>query len=151
MLFLFVRSSHDTVSYSLVLSFSSGGYCLVNLITARKYIDFKHKEPLELQKYIKNILIIFSTNIASSIYINLDVLMIGYFSDNYQVGLYSAATKINIIIRSLINSASTVLMPRLTYYQAQKKQDQYLTLLQKGMQFAIMISFILRNGTCYIK
>ena len=146
MLFLFVRSSHDTISYSLVLSFSSGGYCLVNLITARKYIDFKHKEPLELQKHIKNILIIFSTNIASSIYLNLDVLMIGYFSDNYQVGLYSAATKINIIIRSLINSASTVLMPRLTYYQSQKKQDQYLTLLQKGMQFAIMISLSCAMG-----
>ena len=140
LLFLFVRSETDTVAYSLVLSFSSGGYCLFNLFTARKYVDFKAHYNLELKKHIKNILIIFSTNIATSIYLNLDVLMIRFFSNNYQVGLYSAATKINIILRGLINSVSTVLMPRLTFYQSEKKQDQYFHLLQKGMQFAVMIS-----------
>lgn len=140
LMFIFVKKPTDTVAYSLVLVFASGGYCLINLIGAFKYIDFHQKYQLNLRRHIKKILIMFSTNIASSIYLNLDVLMIGLFSNDYQVGLYSAATKINVVLRGIINSASTVLMPRLSYYQTNNQKDEYHSLLQKGMQFSVMIS-----------
>lgn len=139
-LFVFVRNTSDTIAYSLVLVFASGGYCLVNFFGALKYIDFHQKYTLRPQKHIKNILIMFSTTIASSIYLNLDVLMIRFFTDNYHVGLYSAATNISIALRGILNSVSAVLMPRLSYYRSQEKQDEYNFLLQKGLHFSIMLA-----------
>ena len=140
LLFLFVKSENDLVPYSLILVFSSGGYCLINFINATKYISFRHHYSLYFKKHIKSIMVIFSTTIASSIYLNLDIIMIRFFSNDYQVGLYSAATKINVVIRGIINSASTVLMPRLSYYQGQAQKESYYALLKKGIQFCMLIS-----------
>lgn len=141
LLFIFVRNTSDTIAYSLVLVFASGGYCLVNFFGAFKYINFHQKYALHPRRHIKNILIMFSTTVASSIYLNLDVLMIRFFSDNYQVGLYSAATNISVALRGILNSSSAVLMPRLSYYQSHEKGNAYYLLLRKGLQFSIMLSF----------
>lgn len=139
-MFLFVKTEKDTLAYSLVLVFSSGGYCIFNLIHAKKYVDFGIKVKLELLKHIKSIMIIFGTNIASSIYLNLDMVMLGWIYGDYQVGLYSAAVKINVIIRGLINSISTVLLPRLSLYQEEQKKMKYLSLLRKGLQITLLFS-----------
>ena len=149
LMFIFVKNCSDTIAYSLVLVFASGGYCLINFFGALKYIDFHHKYILKPLKHIKNILIMFSTTIAASIYLNLDILMIRFFSSDYQVGLYSAATNINVALRGILNSISAVLMPRLSYYQSFEKKNAYESLLQKGFQFSIMLELPCAVGiTC---
>lgn len=149
LMFAFVRNTSDTVAYALVLVFASGGFCLINFFGALKYIDFHQKYVLNLKQHIKNILVMFSTTIASSIYLNLDVLMISFFMTDYHVGLYSAATKINVVLRGILNSASTVLMPRLSYYKSHDHQEEYLFLLKKGMQFSVLLSLPCAVGlTC---
>lgn len=139
-LFVFVREKGDLIPYSLVLTFASGGYCLYNLFHARKYVDFREKSKLRLRRHFKGILAIFAVNVASSIYLNVDVVMIGLFYGDYQVGLYSTAVKIVVILRGIINSVSTVFMPRLSYYHEIGEEKKYIALLKKGVQISLMFS-----------
>ena len=46
----------------------------------------------------------------------LDTTMVGFFSDNTQIGYYTAANKINRMILGIITAVIGVLLPRLSYY-----------------------------------
>lgn len=47
-------------------------------------------------------------SVASQIYLNMDTTMIGAMKGETEVGLYSAAVKLNRTLTTLISSACTV-------------------------------------------
>ena len=51
-----------------------------------------------------------------TIYINSDVTILGLISGNYYVGLYSVATKVYTMLKSLLGALIVVSIPRLSSY-----------------------------------
>ena len=139
-LFLLVRNQENVVEYAAVITFASGGYCLFNFIYARKYVDLRLDFNLELKKHLKAVIVIFGNNVASSIYLHLDTVMLGFYYGDYEVGLYSVAMNIMAIMRGIINSISAVVMPRLSYYYETDQKDKYLMLLRKGIHVDMLFS-----------
>lgn len=139
-MFVFVRSEADYIVYALLYVLSTGGAFIFNLIHARKYVDFFAKTEIHLKKHLNPIFVIFGIAIASSIYLNMDKVMLGAMKGDYSVGLYSAAVKINTIVKTLISSISLVVMPRLSSYLASGNQRQYNSLLKKGINFNMVLS-----------
>lgn len=139
-LFTFVRTPQDTLTYLIFGLISSVGSNIFNFIYSRKYIDYKIKVHLEFLKHIKHIFIFFGMNLVTSIYTILDTSMLGFLTNPTEVGYYTAATKINRMVMTLIASVISILLPRLTFYVEKKDEKSFLDLTQKSMNTIFLLA-----------
>ncbi len=139
LLYVFVKNKDDIIKYLLIGIFSSVGSNILNLIYSRKFVKLSIRKP-NFRKHFKPILLLFSITIISSIYTMLDTTMVGSLSTNEQVGFYTAATKINKMILSLVSAVSTVIFPRLSYYANNELQEEFKNLINKSFSFILCIS-----------
>lgn len=144
-IFLFVRSNSDTAIYCLILVFGSYGGNLINFFYIRRYIDFPKPKKIEVKKYLIPLLILFVNSLATTIYVNSDVTMIGIFLDDHQVGLYSFASKIYNILKYFINAAVIVSIPRLAAVVNGDKK-LYSELIEKILYALIIFLLPLATG-----
>lgn len=149
-LFMFVKDKNDYIIYAFVSILGSSGSFAFNLIHSKKYIDFLKKEKLNLKKHIKPILTIFGISISSSIYMNLDIAMLGIIHSTTAVGLYSAAVKLSHVIKQLVASFSNVLFPRLAHYKGNDQLGKYNELLKNGLRLTILLIIPASIGMCVL-
>lgn len=113
-LFQFVHTPEDLNTYAVINVISATGSNLLYGWHTKKYVDI-HKVCLSsLKRHLKPILFIFSTSIATTIYVNSDMTILGWIVDDRSVGLYSTAVKIYNIIKQVLFAVITVSIPRLT-------------------------------------
>lgn len=129
LLFALVRRPSDYVIYAGISVFSSVGANVFNLIRSRRYVKLRFTWDMELERHLVPILILFGNAIATTIYINVDVTLLNVMCGDREVGIYSTATRIYSIIKSLLNSLTFVAIPRLSFYRANGKNGEYDNLL----------------------
>jgi O-antigen/teichoic acid export membrane protein len=140
LLFTFVRSKEDYLIYAGLNVFSSVGSNIINFIHARKYISLKRFKKYDFKKHLKPIFTIFGMNLAVSIYVNLDSVMLGLISGNAAVGIYSAAIKINKVVLAVVTSLGTVLLPRSSYYFQNGRIEEFNNLILKAIDFIMLLA-----------
>lgn len=138
LLFLFIKKSDDLLKYLLIGIIGAVGSNLLNLFYSKKFIKLKIVKP-NFKKHFKPILLLFSITVISSIYNTLDTTMLGLLSTDEQVGFYSAATKINRMVLTLVTSISVVVFPRLAYY-AEKDSKEFIAIINKFLSLILCIS-----------
>ena len=140
-LFLFVKKADDYIIYTAITVVANGGNCIFNWVHSRKYVDwFDKPEKLDYKQHIKPILLIFSISISASIYLHLDSVMVGAMRGDHEVGLYSAATKLVTVVKSVITSISAVLLSRLSFYAHKNDELKYKTLLKNSINCVLMVA-----------
>lgn len=140
LMFLCVHNKEDYMIYGLITIFASVGSNILNLINIRKFIVFKKLERYNLKRHFRPILILFASSIAISIYTNLDTVMLGYMTNDTEVGLYNTAIKFKQILVSLVISLGTVLLPRMSYYYENNERDKINNLIAKAIHFTLILS-----------
>ena len=145
-LFLFVHSKEDIAFYAMFGIISSVGSNICNLLNAPKHVDFKIKTKLSFSKHFKPILIFFGMAFVTSIYHTLDSTMLGFLSDDAEVGYYSAANKINNMVLSLLTALMSVLLPRLSVYAKQQEMDKFRELSQKALAVLSLCAIPMATG-----
>ena len=111
--------------------FALGGSSVFNLIHSRNFFDLKIKCNYNYSTHIKPILILFLASIAVMIYVYSDTTILGFLKSDYEVGLYSVASKIYTIIKSVLSSLLIVSIPRLSEYCNNNDFLSFDTTLQK--------------------
>lgn len=137
-MFLLVHAKSDYVIYGAITTFASGASYILNIINAHKYIGLKPIGQYNCKRHIKPVLIFFAMSIATTIYTNLDSVMLGFMKTDADVGYYSAAVKIKTILVSLVTSLGTVLLPRAAYYIEKGETEEFTKLSRKAMNFVIL-------------
>lgn len=138
LMFVFVHSPKDYIVYAIINMFGSFGSFFFNIFHAKKYINVFRSYNLNLKQHIKPILMIFGVSVASSIYMNLDTVMLGAMVGTVAVGLYTAAVKLIHLVKNLISSFSNVLFTRLSNYVGTGKNTEYKALLKNGVDFTML-------------
>ena len=138
-MFLFVKNKDDIVIYAGILVLALVGSNILNFFKARKEISISFKN-LNIKKHLKPILTIFSMNIATSIYTNLDSVMLGYRSSDYALGIYSASSKIIHLVLGIVTSLGAVLLPRISNYIVNKKEKELKEILENTLTFLLAVS-----------
>ena len=115
LLLSFIKNPNDLVIYTIIMVVSSTGSNLLNLFNIHKYCKLKFKITNNTKKYMIPILILFANTVATTIYSDSDITILGLLSDNYHVGIYSIATKIYTTIKMILSSIIVVSIPRLSY------------------------------------
>lgn len=139
-LFIFVRTKDDYIKYAGIAVFANVGSNILNFFHAKKYISFRNCKIDNPFRHLKSVLVLFSMAVAISIYTTLDTTMVGLLSNDYQVGLYTASTKINKIVLQLVTSIGFILMPRLSYYIGKKDFNSFNTLVYKSVDVMFLVS-----------
>ncbi|MDD3040489.1 flippase [Bacteroides sp.] len=139
-LFAFVKNPRDYIIYAGVVVFATVGSGAVNYIYISRKIQLFSYPNLNLKRHIKPILIIFGTNLASAIYLNLDITMLGLMRGNNDVGLYTAAVKLYRASTKLLGCVSAVILPRISYYLSQNLKQEVENLVTKAGNYVLMLA-----------
>ena len=139
LMFAMVHSENDILIYALISVIASAGNNLLNLRYVRRY--FKHSITVKIgfSNHFKPIMVLFASTIASQVYINSDTVMLGVMQSDYEVGIYSTASKLYNIVRTVLTSVITVLLPRLSYFSNNGKSDEYKSLLKKSVMLFLLL------------
>lgn len=145
LLFVLVHTKKDYVIYAAINVIAISGSNIMNLLNSRRYIRFEF-DGLHLKKHIKPIFILFSTQVASSVYIYLDSIMTGLLSGNASVGYYTASIKIDKMSLSIVTALSSVLLPRLSYYIENDMNYEFDRILLKSIKVILLLSIPITIG-----
>ena len=140
LMFVFVHHPSDCYIYACITVFATVGSNLLNIFNARKYISFKPLGKYNIKQHIKPTLMLFSTFLASNIYMNLDNTMLGFIKGNYEVGIYYTAVRIQVVLGTFVTSVTAVLLPRMSYYFEKGKMDTLKRTLKKSYRVLLMAS-----------
>lgn len=122
-MFVFVKNEKDYILYALFTVLAGYGGNFLNLAYIKKYVKRKITKKIELRKHMPPILVLFSSTVAITIYMSSDITMLGIMSTDRNVGIYSAASKIYIIIKELVNAITMVMMPHMSNLLCNKNAD----------------------------
>ena len=137
LLLALVKEKTDFMIYAGILVLSSVGANVFNIFYSRKFVRFFPGQPYTIRKHLKPIFIIFGMSIASTIYLNLDMTMLGLQAGDYQTGLYTAASKLNKVVCNVIASVCAVFLPRLAYYLHMNRKEDFQTLVDKAFYYIL--------------
>lgn len=140
LLFAFVHRPKDYLIYASIAVISNVGSHICNWIHSKKYIDLFVRTKLELKKHIKPIIILFAMAEVTKIYQVLDVTMLGFLCGDWDVGIYTSATKINRIIIHLITAIGVVVLPRLAYFIKNGDTKKFQELVYKNFDIFFLLS-----------
>lgn len=140
LMFLFVRDPSDYVVYGFVYVVGSFGSYVLNFIRLRKFISFKKQGTYDLRKHMKSTITFFLLAAASSVYLNLDVVMLGFLKGDLEVGYYNAGIKVKTVLTTCVTSLGTVLLPRLSYYVEKNEKEAFYRMVKKAFQFVLLVA-----------
>ena len=141
LMFLFVKNSKDYIIYGIILVLMNSGSNVLNLINIRKYLSFKNitLKKLDLKKHIKPVLIIFAASLSVSIYLQLDVVMLGNINDKI-VAYYTVPNKLIRLILVVITALGTVLVPRISNCIKNNDIENYKKYINYSLKYILMLS-----------
>lgn len=141
-LFLFVKSKEDLLIYGVIIVGSTVGNEFINFIHLRKFINiFKlNWSKVNIFRHLKPSFSIFVLNLSASLYVQLNPVMLGFLSDNTQVGYYTAGSKLSYIILSVVTSMSTVLIPHVSNMIQVHDAEKFKQLITKVYHYYMALA-----------
>ena len=141
MLFCFVKTKDDILIYGLYTIIGSIGGNIFNFIRLRKYITFRNCfHDIHPFLHLKPVLHVFLFSAITSIYLQLNTVILGFMKDAHDVGIYTSALKLFGIINGIIGSLATVMLPRISNLVAKNDTKEIKRLAQKAYNFSFTFS-----------
>lgn len=120
-----------------------------NIVYAFKKVNLTTKE-LNFKRHFKAILILFATQIAIGIYVNFDIVFLGYLSTDTEVGYYTPANRIIKIALVFITSLGTILVPKITRFIKEKDFTEAKKTITKSLQFVALFALPFMFATYFL-
>ena len=145
-LFLTMHTRADYRIYGVMIAVADGGPGIMNFLRLRKQLGgFSDGQAadtarIDWQQHVKPVLTFFMLSVAISIYTSMDVVMLGFLSSDTQVGYYGAATRMKALAVSFVTALGGVLMPRVSNYLAEGKDQEFRELVKKNFSFVLLVS-----------
>ncbi len=139
-LFVLVHEESDYIIYASITVAGTVGSNIYNLIYSRKFVSWKPVGGFRVKQHLKPIFILFAMSLAGSIYTHLDTLMLGFMTNDVEVGYYTAAVKMKGLLISLTVSLGGVMLPRLSYYLQNNQEDLFYQMSAKAFNIIWYIS-----------
>lgn len=137
LMFALIRSSDDVWKYCAISIFASFGGNIFNVFYLRRYPKTRVVAP-KIKKHISTLLVLFATQVAITVYVNADITMLGFFSNNSIVGIYSLASKIYSMVKTVVNAMVLATLPRMTYIIG-NAPEEYNNAIRKISSYLIVI------------
>ncbi|HLZ87913.1 MAG TPA: flippase [Puia sp.] len=143
--FVLVKKKEDLLLYyglTFISAFLNG---VINFSYARREVRLEFT-GLSCMRHMRPLLHIFFSNVAISVYILLDTVILGFLADDTAVGYYATAIKICKIPLAFMTALSTALIPRISASLSSGNREYVQNLIQKSFAYIILISLPIGAG-----
>lgn len=143
LLFLLVKTRDDLVFYAIYTVVGSVGGNVFNFFRIRSKVPQVATcwRELNLRRHLVPTFEAFSFTLVISIYLRLNVILLGFMQSAAAVGLYAAATKLLTVFKMLPKVLGDVMMPRMSSLVADGRDDEVRSILQKSYDFTLLTAF----------
>ena len=135
---LFVNNKSDIVIYALITSLAIAGNYIFNIINARKLVLFTIR-GLKIARHLKPVLILLFSTIAIEMYSKIDILMLGYYCEDSNIGYYSNAVKIINAVLTAVTAITNVYLPRLSLLY-KENNNEFKKLANEGTKILLTLT-----------
>jgi len=140
-IFIFIKQKND---FYLVPILNSMGFIIVGLISQyivhREFkIQFQLVSLQVINKYLLDGYHIFISTIFIHIYSSVSILLLGFFTNNYYVGVYSIIEKIVAIFNGLFAPVTQTLYPYIVN-KIGKSRDEAIIFLKTVLKYYVIFS-----------
>ncbi len=139
LIFIFVRAESDYILYFLLVNSLTCFFSCLNCIRSHRYAHIGFAAVDDFKKHLSPIFLIFFSDVASKIYLNSDVTLLGILVNKEAVAVYSVAATIYAMVKQISNSVVSVTIPRLSYYTGVKDDDHFNTLIEKMVDYVLVL------------
>ncbi len=139
-MFALIHNKEDYVIYGGISIFASSASNIFNFFHAHRYISMGPLGHYNFRQHIKPIMVFFAMSCATTIYTNLDTVMLGFIATDADVGYYNAAVKIKVILVSVVTSLGVVLLPRASYYVENGFMKEFYQITKKAINFVFLVA-----------
>lgn len=139
MMFMFVRKRSDYLAYAWILNLATCGNYVMNIFHIRRYVTFSMKK-IELRKHVEPLIVFALSSFLSTVYSRVDVTMLGIMKTDAAVGYYEYSHKIIDIVASCCIAATSVFLPRLSYYY-KTNLVKFSEIIEKGVRAVVFVVF----------
>lgn len=151
-LLVFVRSNGDYWKYAAIMVIGTGGSNIVNFYSllregSIRKVSFRFGAIGRIAKDTYKLLLM---NIAISLYVSANVIILGYLSPKTQVGYYSTAFRILQLCISFVSSLVVVLLPRMSRSSQQGDKREYIDSMRSGMDALLRLIYPILFGLALI-
>ncbi len=168
LMFLCIRKKDDYIIYGVLTLLAGMGSNICNAFRMRRYVGPLSQSiyaPMEkstegagrkdaenlwnrgtcflrqaVEKHLKAVGVFFAMTAATTIYTNLDVVMLDFMSGDVETGYYSTAVKIKGVLVSFVTALGSVLLPRMSYYAERKMNKEFRKMVSKAFIFVGLVS-----------
>lgn len=157
-MFVLVHKQEDYVIYGGISILASSASNIFNFLHVHRYVSLRPVGGYDFRKHLKAVVIFFAMSCATTIYTNLDSVMLGFMATDADVGYYNAAVKIKTILVSIVTALGTVLLPRASYYVENGMKKEFKRITQKALSFVFLVAtpmmlyfiFFAKEGICFL-
>lgn len=148
-IFIFVKKPDDVALYGIILSASALLNNLLSFIYLKRKIRFSFKS-FALLKYVKPLFVMLLISNVNILYTQLDKIFLGYFLPFPANTEYTAPANVINMIGVMLVSLIMVSVPRLSYYIANGREEDYLSLLTKSTRAFFLVLAPCCIGLCVL-
>lgn len=130
-MFLFVHESKDIYIWAGISVVSAVGANIFNMVRAMRYVSFYKRYKYCISVHIMPILILFATQLASKVYNNIDTILLGMMTTDHDMGVYSAAVKVNTILITVFVAMTPVFVPKIIGFLRSKDEKAYNAFIKR--------------------
>jgi O-antigen/teichoic acid export membrane protein len=138
--FVLIRKKEDYAVYGAISIFAASASNVFNFINVHKYIGVKPIGNYNFKRHFKAVAVFFAMSCATTIYTNLDSVMLGFMTTDTDVGYYNTAMRIKAVLVSIVASLGAVLLPRASYYIENNMIDEFKKIGKKALKFVFIIA-----------
>ena len=153
--FVLIRDQDDVMIYAALSILASSASQIMNFFYAWNFVDLfpasvggkdhSVRTSVSLKTRWRRIhmhlvpaLIFFAMAFATTLYTNLDVLMLQFMTSTVEVGYYDAVVRIRTILITIVASLGTVLMPRASYLIEEKRYEDFKGIFSRAMHYVVL-------------
>ena len=145
-IFLFVRDAGDVWAYVAAISGSFAVNSILIWPFVGRYVDFVRPTWSKMLAHLKPNLVLFVPTLATSLYLLLNKVMLGFMSDMSQTGLYDYAEKISKMPLAVITALGSVVLPKMSEVISAGRIEEGKRLVSSTMWFMMACAFALMFG-----
>lgn len=135
-----IRGTQDYVLYGALTIFPLAASSVTNFAFLRNFVSFPPLKGIKIKNHIAKTSKFLILTVMTTVYTNLDLIMLGLIDGDRAAGCYGTAIKIKLGLVTLIISIIGVLFPRMSYLAGIGSKERFKTTLNKAVSLALSIS-----------
>lgn len=138
-IFALIKKPDDVVKYSVLIVLTDLLNNLISFVYVTRKIPMR-LHGLEFKRHIPALISILIISNINLLYTQLDRIMLGR-TDKVAITIFKTPLDITYMIGNLLASIVLVVVPRLAYYSAGDRNEDFMTLLNKSYRSFMLVVF----------